>query len=114
VLTVQEAVRYKGGLNLDLGKRIHGMRRLRAKYPSGYLDVTADELTIGVTGFARFSLPKSLPLPISLPSGEVEVFRKGPPCPGVGFRTDGRVHYFWTLRPGRIMELCRNMGYKVQ
>jgi hypothetical protein len=102
---------FRGGVNLDLGRRYYGIRRLRATYPIGRIKIDDDHVSMWVTRFA--ALPPSLPLPLVLTKESVCVFATHvwPIRVGVGFRTSSTVHYFWTYRPGRIMRVLREAGY---
>jgi hypothetical protein len=47
-------------------------------------------------------------------SGVQEVFRTRSLQPGIGIvATDGRTHYFWTLRPTKVLAAFRTAGYTV-
>ena len=100
---------YRGGVSIDLGRRYHGMRRMRATYPFGRLKLTDGEASLWVT---KLALPRDLPLPVVLTSGSACVFTRYGWPPEVCFKTSSTVHHFWTLHPGRIMEELLAAGFK--
>ena len=107
--TADPATTFRGGVNLDLQRRIYGIRRLRATYPSGHLSVDPGKVSLWAS---KRSLPPDLPLPVVLASDTTCVFVRRV-TPGVGFKTSSTVHYFWTLRPTRIVRILEQAGFAV-
>ena len=59
-----ETTTFRGGVNIDLGRRYYGLKRVRATYPLGRLTVAHEEASLWVNRFG--GLPRSLPLPLFL------------------------------------------------
>jgi hypothetical protein len=103
------ATLFRGGASIDLGRRMYGIKRLRATYPSGHLKVTQGEASLWVTPLA---LPPEMARPVVTKADDCCVFVRGWP-PGVGIRTPLTVHWFWTLHPGRIATALEAAGFTV-
>jgi hypothetical protein len=110
--TATEDPVFRGGVNLDLGKRMYGMRRLRATYPFGWLRVTDKYAELGVLSFGTL---RGYPLPIRLHREATTVGRRARVLEvGIGFKTESTTHYFLTMHRERILDRCRALGYQVE
>ena len=102
---------FRGGVNIDLGGRHYGLKRVRATYPVGRLTLAEGEASLWVSSFG--ALPRSIPLSVALtPDAACVLIRHSRP-PGVTFKTATTAHHFWTLHPGRIMEALKTAGFQV-
>lgn len=101
---------FRGGVNIDLGRRYYGVKRVRATYPTGRLTLAQGEASLWVSRFG--GLPRSLPLPLTLTPDAVCIAVSHALPRGVTFKTPTTVHHFWTLHPGRIMEALRTAGFQ--
>ncbi len=109
--TLRSEALFTGGVSIDLGSRHYGLRRVRATIPFGRLKVDGHQVEIQVR--RGVFLPLNLPLPVVMSRDSICVFaKKGPIGVGIGFRTESTVHYFWTYRPGRVMQVLQEFGYK--
>jgi len=110
-LAPESGVVLRVGVNVDLGRRYYGVRRIRATYPIGRLKITEGKASLRVTRFG--ALPRNLPLPLDLSPATTCVYvRHGWP-PGVGFKTTDTVHQVWSLHPGRIVATLQEVGFQI-
>jgi len=109
-LSVESESTYRGGVSIDLGRRHYGIKRLRATWPYGRLRIADGKADLWAS---TFSLPRGLPLPVSLTPETACVFvRHGWP-PGITFKTSGTIHHFWTLHPGPTIKRLQTAGFRL-
>jgi hypothetical protein len=99
---------FRGGVNIDLGSRHYGLKRVRAIYPAGRLTLADGEASLWVSRFG--ALPRSLPLPVALtPDAACVLIRHSGP-PGVTFKTPLR---FTTSGPCILAALWKRSKRRV-
>ena len=100
-----------GGVNIDLGRRYHGIKRLRATYPFGRLQIAEGQASLWVKSLG--TLPRDLPLPLVLTPATACVRVRHGWLPSVTFKTSVTLHHFWTLHPDRTLAALQDVGFEV-
>jgi hypothetical protein len=98
---------------MNLEVPFYGARRLNATIPMAQLRVSENGLWLGTS---TITIPKDR-RSVEYRSGEIaEVFPStGLLTRGVGIVTyDGKTHYFWTLRPARVLKALADSGYSIR
>lgn len=100
--------RFVGGMNLD--RRFGSLRRANATVPLAVMTIGHGGLRIEAIPLLRRMMPA-----VALDRADVEcVWRStGLLTPGVGVREISGVHFFWTWRGRRIIELLDGLGYQI-
>jgi hypothetical protein len=81
--------------------------RFGSTIPFGTLRVNGEQIHLA-------GVPKFMTRSVSLSAPWTTVFRsRGILKWGVGFRSGAAVHYFWTLRAPRVLDVLERHGFKV-
>ena len=100
-----------GGVNIDLGRRYHGIRRLRATYPFGRLQIAEGQASLWVKSLG--TLPRGLPLPLVLTPTTACVRVRHGWLPSVTFRPPSHSTISGRCIPGRTLGALQEVGFEV-
>jgi hypothetical protein len=95
---------------MNLDRSLGPLRRVNATVPLAVMTVEAEGLRIEGIPFLRRLLPG-----VALDRRDVEYVWQstGLLTPGIGVRERNGVHFFWTWRGRRIVELLDGLGYQI-